>query len=108
MRRHLRSLLEALGVSVLEASNGEEGMQRVYDDRPDLVIMEVQIPRMDGHDVLRAMKTNPATRELPVVVLTTVDDEEEGWSLRDMGAAAFLVKPAQHDVIELLVEKFVH
>ena len=79
----------------------------IFDEHPDLVILEVRVPVMDGRDVLRVLKTTQATRELPIVVLTEIDDDEEGWQLKDMGASAFLTKPAQHDMLELLVEKFV-
>jgi CheY-like chemotaxis protein len=107
-RHRLRSMLEPLGVTVWEAQDGQEAAQRVFDIHPDLVIMEVEVPVMDGRDVLRVLKSNAKTREVPVVMLTSIDDDEEGWLLRDMGAAAFLCKPIQTDVMELLVDKFVH
>ena len=85
--------LEFEGYEVLEASDGEEAMRKVVSERPDVVLLDVMMPRMDGWQVLAALKADPQTAEIPVVMLTAkVQDQDQirGWS---GGAADYITKP---------------
>jgi len=85
--------LEAEGLVVHAAANGAEALQKVAMHKPDLVVLDVMMPVHDGLGVLRAMRDEPATAAIPVVLLTAraaEGDIAEGW---DAGADFYLTKP---------------
>jgi two-component system, OmpR family, alkaline phosphatase synthesis response regulator PhoP len=85
--------LEFEGYEVVEASDGEEAMERLREQRFDVVLLDVMMPKMDGWQVLEAVKADEELRELPVVMLTAkVQDQDQirGWS---QGAADYITKP---------------
>jgi DNA-binding response OmpR family regulator len=85
--------LEFEGYEVIEASDGEEAMQKVRRHDPDVILLDVMMPKMDGWQVLAALKADPETAEIPVVMLTAkVQDQDQirGWS---GGAADYITKP---------------
>ena len=72
--------------------------------RPDLILLDLNLPRKDGREVLKEIKIDPDLRKIPVVVLTTSDDEEDVWRSYDLHANAYLVKPI--DVMKFV--KMIH
>ncbi|MFN2615008.1 MAG: response regulator transcription factor [Actinomycetota bacterium] len=81
------------GYDVIEATDGETGLRAISEHKPDLVLLDVMMPRLDGWDVLRSLKADPGTADIPVVVLTARvqrEDEIKGWQL---GASDYLAKP---------------
>jgi two-component system, OmpR family, alkaline phosphatase synthesis response regulator PhoP len=85
--------LEFEGYEVIEAADGEEAMERVRAHRPDVVLLDVMMPKMDGWQVLAAIKDDPELADIPVVMLTAkVQDQDQirGWS---QGAADYITKP---------------
>jgi DNA-binding response OmpR family regulator len=81
------------GYEVLTAADGEEALRRVEADRPDLVVLDIMMPKMDGFEVLRRMRANEASRQTPVVLLSAKGrpiDRETGL---DTGADDYIVKP---------------
>ncbi|MFN8634965.1 MAG: response regulator [Chloroflexota bacterium] len=89
-RELLRRHLEAGGVDVVTASRGEEGVRLARELRPSLITLDVLMPGMDGWAVLGALKGDPSTADIPVVMLTLLDDRDLGYAL---GAADYLTKP---------------
>jgi CheY-like chemotaxis protein len=86
--------LEGAAIDVVVARDGEEGLKAVRRQRPAAVILDIRLPRIDGWDVLRALKADPATATVPVVVVSIVDERPKGLAL---GAAGYLVKPVRRD-----------
>ena len=84
-------LLAKAGYEVLVASDGEEGLRLACENHPDLILLDMLLPKMAGQDVLRALKANPDTAKIPVVVVTGLSQKNEE-KLRKDGAAAFLEK----------------
>jgi len=85
--------LEFEGYEVIEAADGEAAMEQVRAHRPDVVLLDVMMPRMDGWQVLQAIKSDDELRSIPVVMLTAkVQDQDQirGWS---EGAADYITKP---------------
>ncbi|MBW3662583.1 MAG: response regulator [Actinobacteria bacterium] len=85
--------LEFEGYDVVEASDGERAMEQVRAERPDIVLLDVMMPKMDGWQVLAAIKDDPELKDIPVVMLTAkVQDQDQirGWS---SGAAEYITKP---------------
>lgn len=85
--------LEFEGYQVHEASDGAMAMARVHDVEPDVILLDVMMPRMDGWQVLAALKSDDTLKDIPVVMLTAkVQDQDQirGWSA---GAAEYITKP---------------
>ena len=89
-----RALARA-GYSVSCAADGEQGLAMAREGMPDLVLLDMLLPKMTGLDVLKALKTDPATAEIPVVALTGLSPKNAGRLLHD-GAVAFLDKSELH------------
>ncbi len=84
------------GYIVQTASNGREGVQKVRADRPDLVVLDVMMPEMNGFDVAAVLKNDPATMDIPIVILSIVQDRERGFRL---GVDRYLTKPIDTDLL---------
>jgi two-component system response regulator AdeR len=74
------------------ATNGQEGMEKVGTFQPDLILLDVRMPVIDGLEVLRRLKASPATALIPVVILTNIAGSPEVQAALDLGAARFVVK----------------
>ncbi len=91
----IRPVLITHGCSVLTAGTGEEGLQIAASQKPDIIILDVFLPKMKGREVCKALKANEATRNIPVVFMTAKDSDEDIQAEREVGAAAHLTKPFQ-------------
>jgi class 3 adenylate cyclase len=89
----LAGLLEGHGYAVVTASSGAAAFERVRDDRPDLVLLDVVMPEMSGYEVCRRLRADEATRLLPIVMVTALDPGEERVKGIEAGADDFLSKP---------------
>lgn len=89
----LEALLKPSGYQVVSAQSGEDGLERVARFRPDLVLLDLMMPGMDGHEVCRRLRADPATRYLPVIMITASGDEEEKLRSLEAGADDFVPKP---------------
>jgi putative two-component system response regulator len=93
MRAVCRLNLELEGFDVLEAAEGREALDLALRERPDLVLLDVMMPSMDGFDVARRLRSNPATSRIPVVFMTALaatDDRRRGF---EAGGVGYVVKP---------------
>jgi len=93
IRRLVEMTVTNAGCDVTVASDGEEALERVRETKPDLIILDVLMPRMDGWEVARALKSDPATREVPVMFLTSRGQEHDVLEGFDSGAVDYMVKP---------------
>ena len=78
---------------VLEATNGEEAVEIAKGQRPDLILMDLIMPKVDGYAACAQIKADPATRGIPVVVLTAIGHELNKKFAAEMGAQAYITKP---------------
>jgi CheY-like chemotaxis protein len=90
-------------LDVVYAVDGEDALTRVREAPPDLVVLDVNLPRLDGLQVLRQLKENPATRAIPIVMVTAREDDEARETAMATGAAAYLLKPFSPRVLLDLV-----
>lgn len=89
----LKKLLIREGYRVEVASNGREGLEKAKALQPDLIIMDIVMPEMDGFQATRKLHNDEMTQDIPIIVVTSKDQEiDRAWGLRQ-GARAFLVKP---------------
>ena len=95
--RHNRQLLEAMlspeGYLLVTASSGEEALTVVRLQPPDLILLDVMMPGMDGYELTNAVKATPATRNIPVIMVTALDDRDSRMRGLRAGAEDFLSKP---------------
>lgn len=96
-----RSLSRA-GFQVLTASDGAEGLRMAIEHAPAAITLDIVMPELDGWAVLSQLKANPKTAEIPVLLLTMLDDREKGFTL---GAADFVTKPVERDQLVALMKK---
>jgi len=90
IRSLLKQELTEAGYSVDEAANGKEAIEKVRTRRPDLVILDVMMPEMNGFDVAAIMKNDPQTMEIPIIILSVVQDKTRGFRI---GVDRYLTKP---------------
>ncbi|MHB0876041.1 MAG: response regulator [Anaerolineae bacterium] len=93
LREMIRFVLQQTNYDVLLASTGIEGMRLAWQERPDAILLDVMMPRMDGHEVLHRLKNTPETATIPVVMLTAVSAAKQVRGLIEAGAADYVVKP---------------
>ncbi|MCL5265058.1 MAG: response regulator [Chloroflexi bacterium] len=97
--------LESEGFAVGKASNGEEAIERVKRDRPDLVLLDVMMPVMDGVICCQTLKNDPSTQHLPVVMMSA--QENLRGRMLTLGADDYLEKPFDVDTLLDIIERFV-
>lgn len=85
--------LERHGYRVVAAENGEEAIRVAHECRPDLILMDFSMPRMDGIRATTAIKADPQTRDIPVIMLTAHSYGSVGRRAREAGCACFITKP---------------
>ncbi len=93
LRRVMRDLLEREGFNVQEARDGVQALDEVDRHAPDIIVLDLNLPGLDGYNVLSQLRSRPATRDIPVVVLTAKGDEENEVKVFELGADDFLSKP---------------
>jgi len=93
LRRVLRDLLERDGFTVIEAADGIVALEEIDHMAPDAVVLDLNLPRLDGYDVLARLRARPQTSSLPVIVLTAKGDEDNEVRVFELGANDFLTKP---------------
>jgi len=95
----LKSMLEKSGFEVETAENGTEGIERAKELKPDLILMDVVMPGLNGFQATRQLTKNPETADIPVIIVTTKDQETDRvWGLRQ-GAKDFLTKPVAEKIL---------
>jgi DNA-binding NarL/FixJ family response regulator len=100
MRRNLVTILKMESFEVLEAEDGRKGIAAAREHRPDLILCDITMPGLDGHGVLRELRTDPRTAGIPLVFLTARGQKNDFRTGMNLGADDYLVKPVQ--VEELL------
>jgi len=104
VRAMLKARLESKSYEVIAAADGEEGLEKVEYERPDLIILDVMMPRMDGYTFIREMRNRYPDLKIPIIVLTAKDKLKDLFEIEGIGD--YLTKP--YDAQELLqkIEKF--
>lgn len=92
-RRALALVLEKAGYDVASASNGEEALTKARESKPDLMFLDVRMPRMNGYEVCEALKSDPGFRDIYIIMLSDVVLEAGQERALNLGANEFLTKP---------------
>jgi two-component system cell cycle response regulator DivK len=104
-RKIVRHLLSRTGYRLREAADGEAALRMVSDERPDLVLMDVQLPKMSGLDATRALRADPATASIPIIVVTSFALSGDDRRAMAAGATAYLAKPYSPRELLALIQK---
>ena len=92
-RAILRDLLNSVGFEVLEAHNGEDGVGMAGAEKPDLILMDIQLPVMDGYEATRRIKADPALSAIPVIAVTSYALSGDAEKARSAGCDGYISKP---------------
>ena len=92
-RAILRDLLTNAGYDFIEATNGQEGVALAESERPDLILMDIQLPVMDGYEATRRIKSNAALRSIPIIAVTSYALSGDEAKAQDAGCDAYVAKP---------------
>lgn len=105
-RAMLALILNRLGYTVLEATDGSDGIEKAVSEHPDLIIMDYRMPKMNGLEATTALKGNAATKDIPIVICTAVGPEAYKNTELVNYAAEILQKPVKLQVLQALVQKY--
>ncbi|HEY9515124.1 MAG TPA: response regulator [Gemmatimonadaceae bacterium] len=101
------TILQHFGYRVMEALNGEEGIAKARAEKPDLILMDISIPVIDGWEATQVLKRDPETRAIPIIALTAhalVSDREKAM---EVGCDSYLAKPCEPKTVVSEVAKFI-
>lgn len=102
----LKMCLEKEGHRVVIALDGVEGLEKAFAERPALILLDLRMPKMDGHLVIRALREDERTRCIPVIVLSAIASEEEKDRALEEGAQEYLVKPFSPQDLVAVVSQY--
>ena len=92
-RRILRDLLTNAGFELIEAVDGEKGVAAALDSKPDLILMDIQLPVIDGYEATRQIKANPTTQHIPIIAVTSYAMSGDEMKAREAGCDGYVAKP---------------
>ncbi len=98
------SILEETGFQTIRATDGIEGIQKAHEENPDLILLDIKLPDMDGYQVCRVLRNDEATAQIPIVMATAsrIEKKDEFWGLQ-VGADAYLIEPFEpEELIEVV------
>ena len=103
MRLFYRDVLEKAGFVVEEAANGVEGLERALMTSFDLMVVDINMPKMNGYEMVRQVRDNPALRSIPVLTVSTEEKDDDVVKAYEAGANFYLVKPVRPDELTAVV-----
>jgi len=101
LQQSMGRALDFAGFAVLQALDGEAGVAVAKKDKPDLILLDLILPKMDGFEVLKALKGDAITKDIPIMVLTNLESSRDVDKVAAMGAVTYLVK-ANYELKELI------
>ena len=105
-RMIVRDLLKRTSYSLIEAHDGEAGVAMALERVPDLILMDIQLPKISGMEAMRRIRTNPTTAKTPIVAITSFALSGDDQKAKEAGATAYLAKPYSPFDLLKLIRKF--
>ena len=106
-RRIVRDLLTSAGYEIVEAVTGEEGVTLAESEHPDLILMDIQLPGIDGYETTRRIKANPASRRIPIIAVTSYALSGDDVKALAAGCDAYVTKPFSPRALLAKVREYV-
>jgi len=101
----LKHNLERIKYQIITASGGEEGIELAKKEKPDLILLDLMMPKIDGFEVSRRLKEDPKTTSIPIVMLTAKDDEEACKKALSLKNEDYLIKPMEVEDLRAKIEE---
>jgi len=105
IRELLVDILLDAEYDVIEAKDGREGLEKACSEHPDIILLDVMMPAMDGFQVLEKLKADPAVQSIAVIMVTAKGQETDVVKAKEMGAIGYICKPWDPDEVETQVKK---
>ena len=102
----IRDLLQVSGYKTIEATDGKQGVKLAKAKKPDLILMDIMMPKMHGYSACLAIKADKATKSIPVVILTALDHELNKQLGKEMGADGYMTKPVNRQGLLDVISRF--
>ncbi len=102
----IRDLLRLSGFTTVEATDGKQGVKLAKDKKPDLILMDIMMPKMHGYSACLAIKADKATKSIPVVILTALGHELNKQLGKEMGADGYMTKPVNRQELLDVISRF--
>jgi two-component system cell cycle response regulator DivK len=104
-RKIVRQLLSATTYRLLEATDGEQGVATAIETLPDLILMDIQLPKLSGLDATQRLRQDPRTARIPIIVVTSFALSGDDQKAQEAGASAYLAKPYSPRELLALIRK---
>jgi two-component system, cell cycle response regulator DivK len=105
-RQILRDLLSSNGFELIEVDDGEAGIKAAEEHRPDLILMDIQLPVLDGYEATRRIKSNPDLKAIPIIVVTSYALSGDDTKAREAGCDDYVTKPFSPRVLLAKIREF--
>ncbi len=102
----VRQLLARTAYKLIEAKDGESGVETALRELPDLILMDIQLPKLSGLDATRRLRADPKTAGIPIIVITSFALSGDDQKAKDAGASAYLAKPYSPRELLQMIRKF--
>lgn len=102
----LKRALSPLGHTLIVASDGQDAEQIIRKEQPDLVILDIIMPKMNGFQLCRTLRSDPAHQNMPIIVITSMDRESDRYWGMKQGASEYLVKPVDPSTLVQKVQNY--
>lgn len=89
----LRFYLKNTGIELIEANDGREALEKIQEQRPDLILLDLFMPKLDGYGVIESLKANPETQDIPIIVISAWPTPKNRKRAEESGVVDFVVKP---------------
>ena len=99
IRKMLKLRLQALDYEILEAGDGQDGLDKARSEKPDLMILDLMLPKMDGYKVCRMLKFDEKYKHIPIIMFTARGEERSKEISKEMGADVYVQKPFETDAL---------
>lgn len=107
MRELLVWQIELMGFTAIPAKNGKEGLERGVAEKPDLILMDIMMPQMDGWEATKALRAHPETKDIPILAATALFRDADLKACLDAGCTGYIVKPFTFQELQARVRELV-
>ena len=92
---------------VITANDGESGLKKVMEEKPDLIITDINMPNMNGYQLIQKIKSNLATAKIPILLLTVESHTNAIYKAQEMGATDYVIKPINFEELPAIVQRYI-
>ena len=106
-RKLMRVVLKAKGYNVIEATTGEEALNLLKNQKPNIILMDIQLPGIDGLTLIKQIKADSVTKEIPIIAVTAYAMKGDEQKILDTGCEAYMSKPINTQELPIIIEKYI-